>query len=43
MRAAVVPGGNTNAAVIMAAEKVADLMRGRQLTLAKLDSRRNAA
>jgi choline dehydrogenase len=31
-----VPGGNTNAAVIMAAEKVSDLIRGRQLAPAQL-------
>jgi choline dehydrogenase len=38
-----VPGGNTNAAVIMAAEKVADLIRGRQLVPAELGARRDAA
>jgi len=32
-----VPGGNTNAAVIMAAEKVSDLIRGRQLAPAGLN------
>ena len=31
-----VPGGNTNAAVIMAGEKVSDLIRGRQLPAARL-------
>lgn len=38
-----VPGGNTNAAVIMAGEKVSDLIRGRQLAPAELGARRNAA
>jgi choline dehydrogenase-like flavoprotein len=38
-----VPGGNTNAAVIMAGERVADLIRGRQLAPAELGARRNAA
>jgi choline dehydrogenase len=39
-----VPGGNTNAAVIMAAEKVADLIRGRQLAPAEIGgARRDAA
>jgi choline dehydrogenase len=38
-----VPGGNTNAAVIMAAEKVADLIRGHQLAPAELNTRRNVA
>jgi choline dehydrogenase len=38
-----VPGGNTNAAVIMAGEKVSDLIRGRRLAPAELGARRNAA
>jgi choline dehydrogenase len=38
-----VPGGNTNAAVIMAGEKVSDLIRGRQLAPAHLGLRRNVA
>lgn len=38
-----VPGGNTNAAVIMAGEKVSDLIRGRQLAPAELGLRTVAA
>jgi choline dehydrogenase len=38
-----VPGGNTNAAVIMAGEKVSDMIRGRQLAPADLRPRQNAA
>ena len=38
-----VPGGNTNAAVIMAAEKVSDLIRGRQLASAELGRVRGVA
>jgi choline dehydrogenase len=37
-----VPGGNTNAAVIMAGEKVADLIRGRRLAPAEVGERRRA-
>lgn len=38
-----VPGGNTNAAVIMVGEKVADLIHGRQLSSADGTHRRSAA
>jgi len=38
-----VPGGNTNAAVIMVGEKVSDLLRGRQVLPSQSGERRNAA
>lgn len=38
-----VPGGNTNAAVIMAGEKMSDLIRGRQLAPAELGRVRSVA
>jgi choline dehydrogenase len=38
-----VPGGNTNAAVIMLGEKVSDQIRGRQLVPMRRREQRNAA